>query len=432
MQVLIVVLRAREHRDRDRQALSPSRRSRPACLRAAAGAPGSGVAVEDRARDLPRSSTAAARRGPAARARAPAKPSIRPGGRLTASWASEATTCTRPVARASSAVRRRTVEPKRAGQRARGDCTSTPASTRRCSRSGRAGRPGSARGGRAARGARARAGRAPAARSRRRRRERALDQQVGAAAERQRAQRRVVEVGEPPHRDLAARQHLERDLRRRQLGPQRLAARPRRVAASMPRSSVDVRRREDRPRARRDRRAGQLERPRASAGRRRCPGGCGSAGRSRAGSLMIAHHVRLDRGGHGRIRDGGQGGPQAIELARQVGRLGRASCPPTSRCPGQRLREEARAGADGPAVDGQPARGRRRDARGGGRARSRARASRSRPSPARATRPTRSSTSPRSASADLIVVGNKGMTGAKRFLLGSVPNKVSHHAPCSC
>jgi len=32
---------------------------------------------------------------------------------------------------------------------------------------------------------------------------------------------------------------------------------------------------------------------------------------------------------------------------------------------------------------------------------------------------------------DLIVVGNKGMTGAKRFLLGSVPNKISHHAPCS-
>ena len=34
-------------------------------------------------------------------------------------------------------------------------------------------------------------------------------------------------------------------------------------------------------------------------------------------------------------------------------------------------------------------------------------------------------------SAGLIIVGNKGMTGAKRFLLGSVPNKVSHHAPCS-
>ena len=33
--------------------------------------------------------------------------------------------------------------------------------------------------------------------------------------------------------------------------------------------------------------------------------------------------------------------------------------------------------------------------------------------------------------AELIVVGNKGLTGAKRFLLGSVPNRVSHHAPCS-
>jgi nucleotide-binding universal stress UspA family protein len=32
---------------------------------------------------------------------------------------------------------------------------------------------------------------------------------------------------------------------------------------------------------------------------------------------------------------------------------------------------------------------------------------------------------------NLIVVGNKGMTGATRFLLGSVPNKISHHAPCS-
>lgn len=32
--------------------------------------------------------------------------------------------------------------------------------------------------------------------------------------------------------------------------------------------------------------------------------------------------------------------------------------------------------------------------------------------------------------ADLIVVGNRGMTGATRFLLGSVPNRISHHAPC--
>jgi nucleotide-binding universal stress UspA family protein len=33
--------------------------------------------------------------------------------------------------------------------------------------------------------------------------------------------------------------------------------------------------------------------------------------------------------------------------------------------------------------------------------------------------------------ADMVVVGNKGMTGARRFLLGSVPNKVAHHASCS-
>ena len=33
--------------------------------------------------------------------------------------------------------------------------------------------------------------------------------------------------------------------------------------------------------------------------------------------------------------------------------------------------------------------------------------------------------------ADLVMVGNRGMTGARRFLLGSVPNKISHHSPCS-
>ena len=33
--------------------------------------------------------------------------------------------------------------------------------------------------------------------------------------------------------------------------------------------------------------------------------------------------------------------------------------------------------------------------------------------------------------ADLIVVGNRGTTGPSRFLLGSVPNKISHHAPCA-
>jgi nucleotide-binding universal stress UspA family protein len=33
---------------------------------------------------------------------------------------------------------------------------------------------------------------------------------------------------------------------------------------------------------------------------------------------------------------------------------------------------------------------------------------------------------------DLLVMGNRGMTGLSRFFhLGSVPNKVSHHLPCS-
>ena len=32
--------------------------------------------------------------------------------------------------------------------------------------------------------------------------------------------------------------------------------------------------------------------------------------------------------------------------------------------------------------------------------------------------------------ADLIVVGSKGMASPSRFVVGSVPNKISHHAPC--
>jgi nucleotide-binding universal stress UspA family protein len=32
--------------------------------------------------------------------------------------------------------------------------------------------------------------------------------------------------------------------------------------------------------------------------------------------------------------------------------------------------------------------------------------------------------------ADMIVVGNRGMQGARR-VLGSVPNKITHHAPCN-
>jgi nucleotide-binding universal stress UspA family protein len=35
------------------------------------------------------------------------------------------------------------------------------------------------------------------------------------------------------------------------------------------------------------------------------------------------------------------------------------------------------------------------------------------------------------ASADLVVVGNRGMSGMRRFVLGSVPNKVAHHCPTS-
>ncbi|MEO7429947.1 MAG: universal stress protein [Acidimicrobiales bacterium] len=32
--------------------------------------------------------------------------------------------------------------------------------------------------------------------------------------------------------------------------------------------------------------------------------------------------------------------------------------------------------------------------------------------------------------ADLVVVGNRGMRGVKRLLLGSVPNDVAHNSPC--
>jgi nucleotide-binding universal stress UspA family protein len=34
-------------------------------------------------------------------------------------------------------------------------------------------------------------------------------------------------------------------------------------------------------------------------------------------------------------------------------------------------------------------------------------------------------------SADLLVIGNRGMHGARRFLLGSVSSRCAHHAECS-
>ena len=33
--------------------------------------------------------------------------------------------------------------------------------------------------------------------------------------------------------------------------------------------------------------------------------------------------------------------------------------------------------------------------------------------------------------ADVVVVGNAGMSGRKEFLLGNVPNRVSHNARCT-
>jgi nucleotide-binding universal stress UspA family protein len=35
------------------------------------------------------------------------------------------------------------------------------------------------------------------------------------------------------------------------------------------------------------------------------------------------------------------------------------------------------------------------------------------------------------ADCDLLVVGNRGMSGVRRFVLGSVPNKLSHQSPTS-
>lgn len=32
---------------------------------------------------------------------------------------------------------------------------------------------------------------------------------------------------------------------------------------------------------------------------------------------------------------------------------------------------------------------------------------------------------------DVVLVGNVGMSGRKQFLLGNIPNRISHNAPCT-
>ena len=49
-------------------------------------------------------------------------------------------------------------------------------------------------------------------------------------------------------------------------------------------------------------------------------------------------------------------------------------------------------------------------------------------SPSARIRRRRSSTPPRPEDVDVVVVGNVGMSGRKEFLLGNVPNRVSHNA----
>ena len=211
-----------------------------------------------------------------------AKPSLSPGGRLTASWASEATTCTTPV-RSIVAVRRRTVEPKPPVIEPAVICTSTPASTSRCEplRVALEGRAALRVGEQHAVAAR-RAGRAPAAR-RRRSRARTGSRRAGRARRRAPACAAPRRRGRPAARSRSPRPGSTSSGISAAASAGRSASQPgrdaRRVDAAV---VVDVRRREDRPRARRDRGAGELERPlERRRARRRRPGGCGSAGRSR-------------------------------------------------------------------------------------------------------------------------------------------------------
>ena len=131
-----------------------------------------------------------ARRGPAGRVRAPGSPPAGPAGGAGLSWASEATTCTSP-SRSSVVVKRRTVEPNAAGHRARRDLHQRPGVHERLEARGIALEGGAAlRVGEqhaVAAGVQVEHHRLEVADPGR---ERALDEQVGTAAERQRAQHR--------------------------------------------------------------------------------------------------------------------------------------------------------------------------------------------------------------------------------------------------
>ena len=137
--------------------------------------------------------------------------------------------------------------------------------------------------------------------------------------------------------------------------------------------------------------------------------------------------------------DGSESASKAVLAAAEL-----AATPARGRPPHRDRAEAALAHGHGRGGDGRRRAGRRRGAAG----KTRSSASSSRPSGAPPTPPARAGEhrietharfgSPAEVlcdmaahlSADLIVVGNRGMQGGRRFL-GSVPNTVSHHAPCS-
>ena len=132
--------------------------------------------------------------------------------------------------------------------------------------------------------------------------------------------------------------------------------------------------------------------------------------------------------------DGSETAKQAVREATELAKKTGASLDIVSAydpVPSRATARGAPRGAGRHRAHGQPERGRRRDARRGG-ARGRGGRRRRCDTFARQGEPADAILDvAEEENADLIVVGNKGMTGAKRFLLGSVPNKVSHHAPSS-